>query len=136
MVSDALGPIPCDSFQPLCPSWKRSFTRDERGKYDVRDEKTALPCACASMILVLAVDQWSSTSPTLKELSLADFAPGGIVPHLYGNDAEAAVAIFGGDRRLLRVPPEEVPSMGTAWMRDDPATGKLVVYKARYDSSD
>jgi hypothetical protein len=126
-MSDLLGPTPCDSYVNGCAAWTRT------AKNHHADERTGKPCSCALSIVVLVLDQWSSTSPDLKEMSLADF----VVPvALSGNDAEAAVKIFGGERRLARVFLDDRPFIGTVWMRDDPVTGKLVLFRALYDSSD
>lgn len=125
-MNDLLGPIPCDSYVPACTSWVRRYNPP-------RDERTGAPCSCASLVLVLVLDQWSSTSLDLKQMSLADFVD---PPHLTGDDAEAAVKIFGGECHLARVKPDGQPSIGTVWLRDDPDTGELVLFRAYYDSSD
>jgi len=126
-MSDLLGPIPCTFYVPACASWRRRFS-------PLGDERTGQPCSCASLTLVLVLDQWSSTSPDLKAMSMAEFIEPNVA--LSGNDAEAAVQIFGGERRLARVKADDPPQIGTVWMRDDPATGKLVLFRANYDSSD
>lgn len=126
-MSDLLGPIPCDSYVNGCAAWTRT------PEHHHADERTGKPCSCASMVVVLVLDQWSSTSPDLEHLSLADFTKPVV---LSGNDAEAAVKIFGGESHLARVKPGGRPFFGTVWMRDDPVTGKLVLFQANYDSSD
>src|ERR1035437_7296583 len=88
-MSDLLGPTPCDS----CVNGSAAWTRTAKKHHP--HQSPSKPFSCALSIVLLVLDQWSSTSPDLKEMSLADF----VVPvALSGNDAEAAVRIFGGER--------------------------------------
>lgn len=84
----------------------------------------------ASKILVIEVDQWSSTGniedQDFDTFSLAD---------LSGGDSEAAKVIFGGYCQKKEVDPNGAPRNARVWYRKGP-DGKCEYFKATLDSSD
>ncbi len=80
---------------------------------------------------VLEVDQWTSTG-NVTDFTMDDFE----LENVHGGDSEAIRKIFGGSSRVIEVSENASPSIGNVWFRTDPNTGKLVYYKANYDSSD
>lgn len=86
-------------------------------------------------IEVLEVDQWSSTADNLREMSLADFKEGKGFDNLKGGDSEAIKSLRLGSYKIITVEEDWTPDIGDVWFREDPETGKLKYWKARYDSS-
>lgn len=81
-------------------------------------------------IKVLEVDQWTSTG-NITDFSFDDYERSKVS----GGDSDAALKLFGGTSRVKYVSETDRPSVGNVWFNEGP-TGKLVLYKANYDSSD
>jgi len=79
---------------------------------------------------VLVVDQWTSTGNVTKQ-TMRDFE----LALVEGGDSEAIKAIGVARARFKDVTEDENPIKGDVWYRQGPE-GKLVLYKANYDSSD
>jgi hypothetical protein len=80
---------------------------------------------------IIEVDQFTSSARNKAELdfdtcTLNDFV---------GGDSEAAKIIFGGHFERKTVDREASPSIGHVWFCKN-ASGKLMVWKTNYDSSD
>ena len=82
-------------------------------------------------IKVLQVDQWTSTG-NITDLSLENFE----LEKVEGGDSEAAKNIFGGHAIIREVNENDEPSIGYVWFKTRKKTGKLVFWKAHYDSGD
>jgi hypothetical protein len=88
---------------------------------------------------VLQLDQFHSCDPEILNMSLKDFQQNieAKVLALQGEPAKVASVIFGaGCPRITDVKETDSPSIGDVWFREDEHTGKLVIWKAKYDTSD
>jgi hypothetical protein len=83
---------------------------------------------------VYETDQWSSSQVSRQGLTVADIEQSH--GEIYGGDADTVRSIFGGGKiRRREVLENASPDIGDVWFRPDD-TGKLVFYRANYDSSD
>jgi len=81
-------------------------------------------------MLVLEVDQWTSTGNVIGR-AIEDFR----LEDVQGGDAKAVRDLGIACARLREVGDTARPSTGYVWFRPD-EDGKLVFYRATYDSSD
>lgn len=83
---------------------------------------------------VFETDQWTAVEArrqgvTLEQAKETDGA-------VYGGDADTVRAIFGGGKlREITVADSDWPPIGRAWLVPD-LEGRLVVFRAKYDTSD
>lgn len=84
-------------------------------------------------IRVLEVDQWTSTG-NVEEFSLEDFEDPSAIARVRGGDSEAVRAIGIASARIREVEESWEAPWGRVWYRPGP-DGKLVFWKAQYDSS-
>jgi hypothetical protein len=85
-------------------------------------------------IKILELDQWSSCTDELKELSLSHFETenwGDVI----GSVKFHLIQSLFGHCKIREVDETALPSKGLCWFKND-ETGKLKLWRSNYDSSD